>query len=422
MNKIHVIGIGCRPFTGRAREVLLKADTVLASCRLHEVFRRYEEFPLVQGKITVINKVDDTMAFLREHAGKRAIVLLASGDPLFFGIGGTLLREFGPACVEILPDLSSVQLAFSAIREPWEDAFLMSLHGGPDPGIGRRQKYGIEDLPRLLERHHKIAILTDRVNNPAVIASSLDSAHSAHQGLLKMQVCEKLGYADEKITSGSPDEIAGMTFADPNVVILTIRQAPKETVEIPETRFGLSEDEIVHARGLITKDEVRAVSIHKLRLPEKGVFWDIGAGSGSVSIEAARLFPGLRVLAIEKNEEQLSNIRANAARFGLRSIEVVPGESPEILRDLPPPDRVFIGGSGGRLPGILGDVLSKMSRGIVVLNAVSLETLHDAVRALADNALDPVVTQIAVSRSKIVSGRRHMAALNPIFIVKGERK
>lgn len=422
MNKIHVIGIGYRPFNKQAREILLKSDTILASNRLHEVFKRYEEFSLVKDKVMLINKVEQTMTFIRDNIGKRAIVLLASGDPLFFGIGGTIIKEFGPDCVEIFPDLSSIQLAFSAIRESWEDAFLMSLHGGPDPEKRRRLKYELSDLPALLEKHEKIAILTDKENSPIRIAAFLCSSPVADHSSLVLHVCEKLGYRDEKITSGTPAKISGMTFTDPNVVIITNSQELTDKTEMPEAVFGLNESEIVHSRGLITKDEVRAVSIHKLRLPRKGIFWDIGAGSGSVSVEAARLYPGLKVHAIERNEEQLSNIRKNMISFGLSNIEVISGEAPEIMRDLPSPDRVFIGGSSGKLSEIICCVMEKMHRGIIVLNAISLDTLNNAMLLMGNNGLEPEVSQISVSRSKIVSGQRHMSALNPIFIIKGERK
>jgi precorrin-6Y C5,15-methyltransferase (decarboxylating) len=189
-----------------------------------------------------------------------------------------------------------------------------------------------------------------------------------------------------------------------------------------EIKFGLSEDEIAHSRGLITKDEVRAVSIHKLRLPQKGVLWDVGAGSGSVSIEAARLLPGLRVYAIERNREQIELIQENKKKLGATNITTTCGEAPEILRDLPPPDRVFIGGHGGNLSGIVRRIKEKMPKGIIVINAIALETLNEAILVLENNGFDPEVSQVSVSRSKIVGGQRHMSALNPVFVIKGEKR
>jgi precorrin-6Y C5,15-methyltransferase (decarboxylating) len=434
VNKIHVIGIGYRPFDKRAKQVLSGAEVILASSRLSEVFSTYEEYESIKERLLVINKIDELMEYMRSNLGKQTIALLASGDPLFFGIGRRVLDEFGPDRVEMLPDLSSIQIAFSRIKEPWDNAFLMSLHGGPDPSKRRKLPYEMSDIPALLDAHHKIAILTDRQNNPSVIASFLDStymtserAESAYpDGSILMHVCEKLGYQEEKITSGAPEEIAGMTFSDPNVVILLKRaEAQKRgSAEVgqKEIAFGLTEDEIAHSRGLITKDEVRAVSLHKLRLPQKGVFWDIGAGSGSVSVEAARLFPKLKIYSIERNEEQLAHIRENKQRFGLANIAITSGEAPEVLSSLPAPDRVFLGGSGGELSGVIRRIRQMMPRGIVVINAVTLETLNEAVLLLENNGFDPEVSQVSVLRSKMLKGQRHLSPLNPVFIIRGERK
>ena len=139
---------------------------------------------------------------------------------MFFGIGRRIINEFGKDIVEILPDLSSVQIAFSRIKEPWDDAFLMSLHRGPDPTKRRKLEYELKDIPLLLQRYKKIAILTDRENNPTKIAKFLHSSPVTHQQQLKIYVCEKLGYPDEKVTGGKLDDIAAMSFSDPNVVII----------------------------------------------------------------------------------------------------------------------------------------------------------------------------------------------------------
>jgi precorrin-6B C5,15-methyltransferase / cobalt-precorrin-6B C5,C15-methyltransferase len=428
VNNIYVIGVGYKPFTERAREVLFKADHILASNRLFEVFKRYEDFSSLKEKVMVINRVVEMMEFIRNNFEEKTVVLLASGDPLFFGIGRKVIGEFGENHIEILPDLSSIQIAFSKIKEPWDDVFLMSLHGGPDPEKRRRLPYEIDDIPALLHVHDKIAILTDRENSPLEIARRIPSAPEFTS--LKIFVCEKLGYPDEKITSGTPEEIAEMIFSDPNVVILVNREEERNK-EIAEGKsiennrepsFGLSEREIVHSRGLITKDEVRAVSIHKLRLPKQGILWDIGAGSGSVSIETARLYPELKIFAIEKNEEQLAHIKDNKMKFATPNIAITSGEAPEALKDLPSPDRVFIGGSGGQLPGIIRRIRERMPKGVIVMNAVTLETLYEAQLVLGNNGFETEISQISVSRSKILNGQRHMTALNPVFVIRGERK
>jgi precorrin-6Y C5,15-methyltransferase (decarboxylating) len=172
---------------------------------------------------------------------------------------------------------------------------------------------------------------------------------------------------------------------------------------------------------LITKDEVRAVTLHKLRLPDKGVFWDVGAGSGSVSLEAARLCPELRIIAIEKELKRIDAIAENKRRFFADNIELVNKAAPEALADLPAPDRVFIGGSGGSLGDIVKLVAAVMASGIVVINAATLETLQEAMASLEVQGFTVDVSEISVSRSKVIAGKRLMSALNPVFIVKGER-
>ncbi len=428
-NKLHLIGIGYRPLGKQAREIVRTADVVLASSRLLDVFKRYEEYEAVKERITVINKVPETVAYIKEWFSHRSapgpLVLLASGDPFFFGIGRRMVEEFGKERIEIIPDLSSMQEAFARINEPWDDAFCISVHGGPDIAKRRALPYKMADIPWLLEKHGKLAILTDKQNNPAEIARVVNSAFRTPHSALIIHVCEHLGYPDEKITSGTPEEIAAGSFCDPNVVIILKTGDRGQGLGVrgrsEGIQFGLREEDIEHERGLITKDEVRAVTIHKLRLPQSGVLWDIGAGSGSISLEAARLCPDLRILAVEKEQERIKSINANIHRYNARKVEIIHGSAPDALVDLPAPDRVFIGGSGGSLGDIVKLVKEKMSTGIMVINAVTLETLNDSLTSLEINGFSVEVSEVSVSRSKIVGGKRLMNALNPVFIVTGRK-
>jgi precorrin-6Y C5,15-methyltransferase (decarboxylating) len=235
MARIYVAGIGYKPFDEKTREIILRSEIILASERLCEIFERYEEFGAVKGRVEVINNVDDTMNVIRArvkppgqgtpNAGQAAIVLLASGDPMFCGIGRRTVEEFGKDMVEFLPDLSSIQVAFAKIKEPWDDAFLMSLHHGPDAQVRRALKYGPGDIPSLLKEHGKVAVLTDAENNPVRIADEIlrSSALIHERSSLRMYVCARLGYPDEKITEGSAEDIVAMEFPEPNVVILLIQ-------------------------------------------------------------------------------------------------------------------------------------------------------------------------------------------------------
>lgn len=422
-NKFTLVGIGYRPLGKQAREIVRKADMIIASSRLLEVFKRYEEYEGVKDRFTVMDKVPDTIAFLSQelrtpNAEPRTVVLLASGDPLFFGIGRRMAEEFGRERIEIIPDLSSMQEAFARINVPWDDAFCISVHGGPDIAKRRTLPYEVDDIPSLLEKYDKLAILTDKQNNPAEIARIVNSAFRTQQSALLIHVCQRLGYSDERIWTGTVGEAAGMTFAEPNVMIILktgVRSQEKEAI------FGLREDELEHRDGMITKDEVRAVSIHKLRLPAKGLLWDIGAGSGSVAIEAARLAPGLAVIAVERDEAQTTRIRASKMKFDVRNLRIVTGQAPDALADLGSPDRVFIGGSGGRLADIVELASGKMRAGIIVINAATLETLQEGIASLERFGFAADVSEVSVSRSRIVAGKKMMSSMNPVFIVKGER-
>jgi len=442
VSKIRIIGIGYRPLDRRAKDALLQSDVVLTNNRLLEVFKSYEEHDKVKDRIKVIDNVHETIDYIKTEVqqgkslqGKdgtsamprfRTISLLASGDPMFFGIGRVITEEFDRDIVEIYPDLSSVQTAFSRIKEAWNGAFLMSVHGGPDPSKRRKLEYAMSDIPLLLARHNKLAVLTDKENNPAVIAKALSESFALPHfsaSSLTMYVCERLGYPNEKIVRGTPEEITGMSFTYPNVVII-VRKS--EASALPrfsssEPLFGLKEGEFQHIKGLITKDEVRAVAIHRLRLPQKGVLWDIGAGSGSVSIESARLCPGLEVYSIEKDKEQLRNISENRSGFDAINVRIVTGEAPGALKDLPPPDRVFIGGSSGRMDAIIHMISEKMVSGIVVVNAATIETLNEAVQGLEKNNFTIEISEVSISRSKMIGGKRHMSALNPIFVITGRK-
>ncbi len=424
---INVIGIGYRPLDAGTSALIFEADVIIASKRLSEIFNGYREFDAVRDRVQVINNVDEAINFIKSKiqdpkSKLKPVAFLASGDPLFFGIGRRMVNEFGEDKVAIFPDLSCIQVAFSKIKEPWDNALLMSIHGGPDPSKRRELKYAIEDIPLLLEKQNKVAILTDKVNNPSVIAKEFlkYSAFRIPHSALIMYVCEKLGYPDEKIIEGTPEDISGMSFSEPNVVIIKKMPQPSVLSHQPQV-FGLRESEISHSRGLITKDEIRAVTLHKLKLPEKGVFWDIGAGSGSVSIEAARLCPDLQIFAIEKNQEQLAHLQENKVRFCIRNMEVVAGEAPLALNSLPLPQRVFIGGSNDKLTGILKLISASAGLGVIVINASTLETLNEAVRLLEEHSFSIDISAISISRSKTVAGKRHLSALNPVFIVRGEK-
>lgn len=219
MARLFVIGIGYRPFDAKARAAVLASEALFASPRLAEVFRGYVEFGEVRDKLVVNGSIEETFALIKDRLARgAAVTLLASGDPLFYGIGKRALAEFGRDDVDILPDLSCIQVAFSRLGATWDDALLISLHGGPDPGRRRKLEHALDDLPSLTLTHSKIAILTDAVNNPSAVAETLLKASLAPPP--RVFVCERLCYPDERVVTADLRRLAGETFREPNVVVI----------------------------------------------------------------------------------------------------------------------------------------------------------------------------------------------------------
>ncbi len=358
-----------------------------------------------------ITPLGEALAAIRQTLNHGDVGVLASGDPLFFGIGRRLIEEFGPEWVEVRPALSSLQEACACFKVPWDDAAIVSLHG-------RKFRH----LPGELLRNRKTLILTEHENSPDVIAGQvlayLDLIGAGDMaGEYLLHVAENLGTVKKRLISGSLAEMAGRDFADLNVLLLT---GPDLVGR--EGRFGLKESEIQHSRGLITKDEVRAVTLHKLALPARGVFWDLGAGSGSVALEAARLNPGLVVYAVEKREEEMENIRANIRKFGCFNVIPVQGTTPDVLTELPAPDCIFVGGSGGRLVGILAASAPRLAEGgRLVVNGVIPATVNRAPEILAGHGLTGGLSRVEVRRSAYPDCGETEKCCNPITIITGTK-
>ena len=400
MDELYVLGIGPRGLDEAAKEIVGSCDVVIASKRQMD---RVEIEELRLKSFFSISPLNGALDFIRANIGRKKMVVLAGGDPLFFGIGRRLLKEFGKEHVRFIPAVSSMQLAFAKIKEPWDDVFFISVHGRD-----------VGEIVAQVDKHERVCIFTDNRNTPDRIAKILLEAGLDYN----VFICENLGMEGEGISEGGLRAISKEAYSDLNLMILI---KPMQA-DHPDPVFGLSESEISHTRGLITKDEVRAVTLHKLRIPHEGILWDIGSGSGSVAIEAARINPGLKVYAVEKEEGHISKVRENKKRYSAHNIEIVHGEAPEALSDLPKPDRVFIGGSGGRLEGILRKVCRNLKEdGRVVINAATIDTLTIGMKLLDAVGFTLDVVEISVARTKRLKGREHLSALNPVFIIVGER-
>ena len=411
MSEILIFGVCGDQLPDGQRKLIQGCSAVVVSKR---------HTPLLDG----INIHKIAIAPVREMVFALAVALeqgdvavLASGDPLFFGIGRTMIERFGADRVRTFPALSAVQLACARFKLPWDDLVLVSLHGR-DPG----------DLAGRILPHHRVMLFTDHRNSPDQIAGQLLSVLQKHGDTarlsrIRVRVAENLGLSGERLTTGKLADIAQQRFSPLNMMLVE-QVEPEEDAQqsatTPNCVFGLQENEIIHSRGLITKDEIRAVILHRLRLPGNGVLWDVGGGSGSISIEAARLCPDLQVYTIEQKQEGQENIRANIVRFNLYNIHLIHGQAPEVLVDLPDPDRIFIGGSNGLLAEIIYPCADRLAdNGRLVVSAVLKKTAEQAPQLMAKNGLDVDVRTIAVTR-KTGLGQPEIR-LNPITIITGTK-
>jgi len=398
MKTIYVIGAGIEGqegFSRRALELVEQTDMLIGGARQLALFPEFSGETLAIG-----TDLSPVVKSLLKAEG--SVVVLASGDPLFFGIGRYLLRNLPDADIEFVPNVSSVQYAFAKIREPWDDAVFVSAHG-------RGMKGAVDQVVA----HDKIAILTDEVNTPRAIAKELlERGRDGYSAYL----CENLGTAEETITHTDLKGLLDIPAAALNVLILIKEYEAGDDGAGP--CLGIPDEDFATVKKLITKEEVRAVSLAKLRLRQDMTLWDIGAGSGSVSIEADHLMPNGRVFAVERNPQCLAFFKDNLQKFNSRNITLIEEEAPACLDDLPDPDRVFVGGSGGHLWKILAAVDGRLATGgRVVLNAVTLDALTSATDFFENANYELEVTTVNISRTRPLTDYKMFEAFNPVFVM-----
>ncbi|MGH8582945.1 MAG: precorrin-6y C5,15-methyltransferase (decarboxylating) subunit CbiE [Gammaproteobacteria bacterium] len=399
---VTLVGIGddgCVGLTSRAMNAIAMAQ-VLAGGERQLAF-----FPAFQGERVVlkdaIGKALDRIALLAED---HSVCILASGDPLFYGIGALVMKRLGAEHVEVIPQPSSMQLAFGRAGLKWDDAAFISLHGRPLSGLVTR-----------LKRLAKVGIFTDPDNTPARIAAHL-TAHG--EGQWRAWVCENLGGPDERVRALALSEIAKLNeVSDLNVLVL-LREDP--AWRPPPAIPFLHEDAFAKRmpkKGLITKREVRLLSLAALHLRPDSVMWDIGAGSGSVAIEAGLLAFEGRVYAVELDPEGVAICEENLRTHGADNLRVVSGRAPEALADLEAPDAVFVGGSKGSMAAIIETALERLRPGgRLCANAITLENASECYQAIRGRNLVPEVTLLQVSRAEPLAHYLRYEALNPIQI------
>jgi len=399
---VTVIGIGddgCASLTSRAASAIARAQ-VLVGGKRHLAF-----FPQHEGeRIVLEGGMGAAMDRVVELSNEHQICVLASGDPLFFGIGARIARRVGSEHVEMIPAPSSVQWAFARTGIAWEDADFVSVHGR-----------SIEGFVSRVWRSAKVAVLTDAENSPPRLAARLIEYGETS---FTAWVCERLAGPDERVRRFSLSELAEAHDIDPLNVLLLVR--PPEWRAPPSIPF-LHEDAFAKRmpkNGLITKREVRLLSLAAMAITPDAIVWDIGAGSGSVSIEAAMLAPHGRVYAIEVDPEGVAICRENAHTHGVDNVRVIEGRAPEALASLEVPHAVFVGGSKGSMDSIIEASLAALRPGgRLVVNAVTLENVAEAYAAFRGRGLEPEVTLVQIARGAPLARYQRYEALNPIHVI-----
>ena len=396
---ITVIGLDGRPPDAEAGRSLRDATLVAGG-------ERHLEMLGVERGRAVVLKGDLSAALARIEASEGPAVVFASGDPGFFGIVRLLGARFGRENLRVLPALSSVALAFAGAGLSWDDATTVSAHGR-DP---RR-------AVNVCRSHPKVAVLTAPGFGPAELARQLDGLG---RGFV---VAERLGEPDGRFVYGDAATISGTSWRDPNVVLVLDEErvsTGKGWISSGPGSPGpwaLPEEGFEHRSGMITKSATRAFVLSRLGPGVGDLIWDVGAGSGSVAIECARL--GAAAVAIERDPESCARIRRNAERHGV-SVQLVEGEAPQTLHNLPEPDAVFVGGTGGDFEEIV-KLCAVSARRSVVLALVGLERVVPAARILEGCGLEVETTFLQTSRMKGVGDLHRLAAESSAFVVSGER-
>jgi len=403
---VSIIGIGddgLDAVPNSVRKLILAAEVIAGSERTLKLVPESSA-----RKMTIGSDLDAVVEQINT-AGTGPIAVLVTGDPLFYGLARFLCERIDRDRCEIVPHVSSMQLAFARVKESWDEAYLTNL-----------ANHSLEAVVERIRTAEKVGLFTTETCDPADVCRALADRRIDY---FTVYVCENLGARDERVTQGSIDEIACQSFELLNVMVL-IRDT--ETPDRPRTSLGRSlfgnPDEVFHQstpkHGLLTPAEVRAMALAQMALDARSVVWDVGAGCGSVSVEASQLAPGGKIYAIEQDAEDIELIRENAERFGVGNVTPVLGRAPEVWEDLPDPDAVFLEGSGREVVRIAECAFGRLREGgRLVANVVSIQALDELRQALISHSPQVRVWMINLARGEDQMERLTFDALNPTFLI-----
>lgn len=361
-------------------------------------------------------KTADIVAALTDAASwQRAVVVMTGDVGLFSGARRLVEALSGDAQVDVrvIPGISSASYLAARLARPWQDWRFASAHGVAC------------DIVAEAERAGELFLATSGGEDPSRLSGELVQAGF---GDARVTVAERLSYPDERITCATASEIAGQTFDDLNVMLIEFAGGAGSPVgsnasraassRWPYASSGIPDELFIRGDVPMTKQEVRAVALAKLRLTATDTVWDVGAGTGSVSIEAALVARAGSVWAVERNVTGVRLIRENADAFGCGNVHTVPGVAPEALAKLPVPDAVFVGGSAGELPSIVEAALEKNSQVRLCVPCVTVETLTEACALLSGSRFKGFeACQVSAARAEAVGSHHLMKAQNPVFLV-----
>ncbi|HWQ77483.1 MAG TPA: precorrin-6y C5,15-methyltransferase (decarboxylating) subunit CbiE [Anaerovoracaceae bacterium] len=406
MKKIFLIGIGMgntETLTEQGRKAVEASDLLIGAERMTSAFPHY------QGGICHAISPEKIMDAIMEHPSCQAVAVVFSGDVGFYSGAKKLSqaieeRKWNEYETEFIPGISSLQYFCAKLKLPWEDAKVVSLHGREDNIIGAVRNY------------KKVFFLTGGGYTVHEVCKTLSENGLA--GAV-VHVGERLSYPDERIRTGTAESMAGDDFDALAVMLVENEKIIRRNI----VTHGLGDELFLRGQVPMTKSEIRSISLSKLQLRPGDVVYDIGAGTGSVSVEMALQAYEGSVYAVEFDEEALGLIRQNAEKFRAWNIRAVAGKAPEALVDLPVPDRAFIGGSKGNLAGILELLADKNPRIRVVVNAITIETMAEAVSQFQRLGFEDMdIVQIFAARGKAAGNSHMMQGQNPVFIISGELK
>lgn len=350
-------------------------------------------------------KTADIVAELTDAASwQRAVVVMTGDVGLFSGARRLVEALSGDAQVDVrvIPGISSASYLAARLARPWQDWRFASAHGVAC------------DIAAEAERAGELFLVTSGGEDPSRLSGVLVQAGF---GDARVTVAERLSYPDERITCATASEIAGQTFDDLNVMLIEFAGGAASS-RWPYASSGIPDELFIRGDVPMTKQEVRAVALAKLRLTATDTVWDVGAGTGSVSIEAALVARAGSVWAVERNAAGVRLIRENADAFGCGNVHAVPGVAPEALVKLPVPDAVFVGGSAGELPSIVEAALEKNSQVRLCVPCVTVETLTEACALLSGSRFKGFeACQVSAARAEAVGSHHLMKAQNPVFLV-----